>query len=250
MNFYDQVDFYCHKCAIQSGENIFLASAPVDSVSFNVRNLNLGGKISDNVWCLIVRRGDLGDPSWHILFMLSLVVLLAGRLRVCRAANRNISSQSTHPERTSGQTSSAWLSPAQFRARPGLTSSSQALSISHLVLAGPIYNYQNEILTKLRLQVHQFDIQWKYDWCRGEPGEPPYEHTTPHHTTPHHNEKQSNIKAWQAGLGADQGENAPREERCRNNNVEASRASWALQMYPERKISRMKVLRDLLGSSS
>ena len=231
MNFYDQVDFYCHKCAIQSGENIFLASAPVDSVSFNIRNLNLGGKISDNVWCLIVRRGDLGDPSWHILFMLSLVVLLAGRLRVCRAANRNISSQSTHPERTSGQTSSAWLSPAQFRARPGLTSSSQALSISHLVLAGPIYNYQNEILTKLRLQVHQFDIQWKYDWCRGESA-----HHTPH-TTHHRAHKHSSTFKYhgRAVLGDWPGRKMHRERLDAEIIMLEPPGPVELQMCPERE---------------
>ena len=155
--------------------NIFLASVPVDSVSFNIRNLNLGGKISDNVWCLIVRRGDLGDPSWHILFMLSLVVVLAAWQRCARPSQPqylitvNTPSQNFRPDKLGADRDRpGWL-------WPGLTWA-LALSISHQARPGQPHNYQNEILTKLRLQVHQFDIQWKYDWCRGEPL---------HHTTPH-----------------------------------------------------------------
>ena len=46
MNFYDREDFYCHKCAIQLGENIKYFPRYVVFVFDGKDCLNLGGKFS------------------------------------------------------------------------------------------------------------------------------------------------------------------------------------------------------------
>ena len=156
--------------------------------------------VANSLGCFVAKctaGGDLGDPSWHILFMLSLVVVLAAWQRCARPSQPqylitvNTASQNFRRDKLgAGRDRPDWaVGPTLALARPHPGSGLVNISSRN---AGPGRGRGSHTIIRIKFW-QNYDLRsinsTSSENMIGAVGS--HSTTPPHHTTPHHTTSQS-----------------------------------------------------------